>query len=413
MNVMTEKLYYIDAYQKEFEAVVTGCEKREKGYVIYLNRTCFYPEGGGQPCDLGQLFLKGERATCMDKEEGNLILSGCCTEQERSVEVYDVQEEAEKVAHFCKEAIDVGTVVTGRIDWNRRLKHMREHSGEHIISGILCETYGLHNVGFHMSKEFITIDLDGVLSWEQVLEAEKKANAVVMQNVEIQALYPEKEILKTMYYRSKKELEGQVRIVRIPNADVCACCGTHVKQSGEIGMIKVVNMENFRKGIRLTLLIGEKAYTDYVQKQENIKRIGALLSVKPEKTGDAVQKLWEDFNQLKLDFGALKMQVLEQKAQAIELGSKSAILFEEGLSALELRKLAEKLAERANFSAVFCGNDVEGYKYVICDNTRNITEFGKRFNVALHGKGGGRDAMIQGSVVASRLEIEQFLVQEI
>ena len=384
---MTTRYYYKDAYQTTFEARVTGCCETEKGYEILLDGTAFYPEGGGQPCDLG--VLKAADKTV--------------------VNVTDVQEGGEVVRHFCDGPLAVGTKVQGEIDWHRRLTHMREHSGEHIISGIICKTHGYSNIGFHMGKDFVTIDFSGLLTEEQIREAERKANEKVMENVEILAQYPDAEALAVLDYRSKKELSGDIRIVTIPGADCCACCGTHVKRSGEIGPIKVIGSEHYKNGIRLNILIGEKALADYTQKSENTQKISGLLSVKPEHTADAVDKLLESVNALKLEYGALKMQLLEQKVDAVAAGEKSVVLFEKGLSPVDVRKLADKLQEKAEFSAVFCGDDSEGYKYVIISKSMDMAAFGKDFNRSLNGRGGGRNPMIQGSVTAARCEIEAYL----
>lgn len=386
---MTRRLYYEDAYIKEFEAQVVSCREAGDSYEVILDQTAFYPEGGGQPCDLGEL--------------------ACCMEADSCTIVMDVREGGNDVLHICSRPLKAGTRVYGKIDWARRLTHMREHSGEHIISGIICKTHGYSNIGFHMGKEYVTIDFSGLLTQEQIAAAEAAANAKVLENVEILAEYPDKETLGKLDYRSKKELEGAVRIVTVPGADCCACCGTHVKRTGEIGPIKVIGSEHYKSGIRLNLLIGEKALADYMLKSANIAKISALLSVKPENTAEAVEKLSETVNALKLEYGALKMQLLEQKVDAVKSGQRAAVLFEQGLTVVDVRRLADKLQEKAQFAAVFCGDDEDGYKYVIISQGMDMSGFGKEFNRALNGRGGGRNPMIQGSVAAGRAEIEEFL----
>lgn len=395
---MTRRLYYEDAYMREFTAQVVSCRQTESGYAVVLDQTAFYPEGGGQPCDFGTLEavnLSGEKAGFAEKG--------------RTVSVTDVQDEGQEVWHLCSAPLEAGTFVRGQIDWARRLTHMREHSGEHIISGIICKTHGYSNIGFHMGKEYVTIDFSGILTEEEIAGAERAANEKVLENVEILAQYPDAETLKSLDYRSKKELDGAIRIVTVPGADVCACCGTHVRCTGEIGPIKVIGSEHYKSGIRLTVLIGSKALADYAQKSETMKKISALLSIKPEFAAEAVEKLLENMNTVKLAYGALKMQLLEQKVDAIAAGEQRAVLFEQGLTPVDVRKLADRLQEKAAFAAVFCGDDTEGYKYVICSQTTDVAAFGKAFNRALNGRGGGRNPMIQGSVAASREEIEGFL----
>lgn len=386
---MTRRLYYEDAYIREFEAKVVSCRAAENGYEVILDQTAFYPEGGGQPWDLGELSW-GEEA-------------------DSRARVLNVQEGQSEVLHLCDRPLTAGAKVWGKIDWARRLTHMREHSGEHIISGIICKTHGYSNIGFHMGKEFVTIDFSGLLTQEQIAAAETAANEKVLENVEIEAQYPDRETLERLEYRSKKELNGAVRIVTVPGADCCACCGTHVKRTGEIGPIKVIGSEHYKSGIRLNILIGEKALADYAQKSANAAKISTLLSVKPENTAEAVEKLAEAMNALRLEYGALKMQLLEQKAAAVEDGQKAAVLFEQGLTTVEARRLADKLQEKVSFAAVFCGEDGKGYQYVMIGRDMDISGFGKEFNRALKGRGGGRNPMIQGSVEASRGEIEEFL----
>lgn len=405
---MTRRLYYEDAYQTEFEAKVADCRAVQNGYEVILDQTAFYPEGGGQPCDRGALNSLNRETGCG---------SGLCggepaaenDDEMADVHVLDVQEDGGEVLHLCDRPLRAGTCVRGRIDWTRRLTHMREHSGEHIISGIICRTHGYSNIGFHMGKDFVTIDFSGMLTEEDIAAAERAANEKVLENVEILAEYPDKEALKTLDYRSKKELDGAIRIVTVPGADCCACCGTHVKRTGEIGPIKVIGSEHYKSGIRLNILIGQKALADYTQRFENTGRISTLLSVKPENTAEGVEKLLESMNALKLEYGALKLKLLEQKVEAIPAGEKSVVLFEKGLTPVDVRRLADRLQEKAAFAAVFCGDDQKGYQYVIISRQLDVSAFGKAFNRALNGRGGGRNPMIQGSVAALRDEIEAFL----
>lgn len=446
---MTNRLYYKNAYQKTFEARVTGCVPCEKGYAVTLDQTAFYPEGGGQPCDLGTLWLMEESAaanqSCAAECGSDVAASQRCAAEcngvAAAIPVIDVQEAkssltavtaamvnedaaseklpagevptaeipAGEILHICGAPLPMGAKVRGELDWQRRITNMREHSGEHIISGIICHSYGVNNIGFHMGKDYVTIDFDGLLTEEQIFAAQQKANLKVMENVEILAEYPDKETLSELHYRSKKEIEGDVRIVTIPGADVCACCGTHVRSTGEVGPICVTGSEHFKNGIRLTILIGDKALADYAQKTENIRRISTLLSAKPENTADAVDKLQDSYTQLKTEYTGLRMELLAQKVDAIAPGTPSAVLFEQGLSPMEVRKLADKLQAKADFSAVFSGDDKEGYKYVICSQSTDVIAFGKAFNAALNGRGGGKAPMIQGSLITRRKEIEAYL----
>ena len=217
--MFTKRLYFENAYIKELDARVLSCEEGKNGYEIVLDETAFFPEGGGQPADQGYL------------EDG---------------EVTDVRDKKDYVLHICTKYLEPGTMVHGKLDWNRRFLHMQQHSGEHILSGIIHRTHGYDNIGFYMGKDFVTVDFSGLLTEDEIAEAEKMANTVVFADERILAEYPGKKELEKLEYRSKKELDGDIRIVTVPGADVCACCGTHVKRTGEIGPIKVTSSEHYK-----------------------------------------------------------------------------------------------------------------------------------------------------------------------
>lgn len=386
---MTERLYDADAYVREFDSMVLSCDEevdtgdgKRPRYRVVLERTAFFPEGGGQPADHGRL---GE------------------------AEVTDVQEEEGRVIHFTDRPLASGNYVHGTIDWNRRFLHMQQHSGEHVFSGIVHGLYGYDNIGFHMGKDFVTVDFSGMLDEEQISRAERLANEVILSDREIFTSYPTDQELAALDYRSKKAIQGAVRIVSIPGADVCACCGTHVRRTGEIGPVKVTSSEHYKSGIRLTLEIGWLALADYDRKHRNVKSISALLSVKPEETGEAVARQQELIQELKAANVALKQKLLEGLAAQVKEGTKKAVLFEEDLNGVEIRKLADMLARKADLAAVFSGSESDGYKYVICSQKRDVAALGKEFNRELNGRGGGRNPMIQGSVQASEQAVRDFL----
>ncbi len=382
---MTDRLYNKDAYLQDFDAEVLSCEEGKKGYEIVLDRTAFFPEGGGQPADRG--WLDG-------------------------VEVLDVRDKKEYVLHICDKPLKAGSRVHGNVEWNRRFLHMQQHSGEHILSGIIHRLFGYDNIGFHMGKDFVTVDFSGLLTEEQIAKAEKEANEVVFANREIKAEYPSRQELASLEYRSKKEIEGDIRIVTVPGADVCACCGTHVHRTGEIGPIKVISDEHYKSGIRLTLEVGWKALEDYDMKHRNAKEISAMLSVPPEMIADGVEKQQEQIQALKNANIALKQKLFEKITEGIEEGSRKEILFQEDLNSVEVRRLADLICAKTEFAAVFSGCDEEGYKYVMCSNTMDVVALGKEFNKVLNGRGGGKNPMIQGSVQASQDEIRNFFTDK-
>ena len=280
----TIRLFEKDAYLGEFEAVVEECRCEGSISRIRLDQTAFYPEGGGQPSDTGTLD---------------------------GIVVTDVQEIEGEIWHTTEAPIAKGKKVLGKLDFEKRFSNMQNHCGEHIVSGIVYQTYGFHNVGFHMGSDVVTVDFDGVLTEEQLYEVEQKANEAILQNVPVTISYPTKEELETIDYRSKKEIQGQVRLVTVEGYDCCACCGTHVTSTGEIRLIKILSVQKYKGGVRVSMLSGEKAYADYCLKHANTMAIARLLSVKPEEAGDAVIHLKEKNIELKKELKVLKRQLFE------------------------------------------------------------------------------------------------------
>ena len=260
---MMKKLYYETPYVKTFMCTVISCVQGKQGYETILSQTGFYPEGGGQPSDTGTLG---------------------------GIRVLDVQEKNGQIIHFLEQPIEIGSIAEGMIDWDRRFDYMQQHTGEHILSGLIHERFGYNNVGFHMGAEEVTIDFDGPVAMEEAEELELLANQVVFDNRPVKVLYPNEEELKTIPYRSKKELTGQVRIVEIPGADICACCGTHVERTGEVGLIKVTGIMNYKGGVRMTMVCGRQALVNFRDKQRQVLKISNLLSAKVKEVAQAVEK---------------------------------------------------------------------------------------------------------------------------
>ena len=377
----TEKLYYEDAYLTEFTANVLSCEPKGKAWQVVLNRTAFYPEGGGQPADHGTLG---------------------------SAAVTDVHEKEGVIVHTCAAPVDLGPV-TGCIDWERRFDHMQQHSGEHIISGILCADYRCDNVGFHMGADMVTIDYNTDFSWEQALAAERKANEVIWADRAVEVTYPSRGELEQLQYRSKKELTGQVRIVTFPAADCCACCGTHVRRSGEVGLVKVLSVQKFREGVRMEILCGRRAldYLGTVYDQD--RAVGQALSVKPEQTAAAVARLQSELQETKLRAAHFEAAHFADLA-ARYAGAGDVLLVQPPMTSDSARRLADAVARSSGgLGAVFAGADGEKYNYaLVAADGRDISVQVKAMNVALRGRGGGRNGFAQGSVAAAQAEIEAF-----
>lgn len=378
---MTDKLYYRDTYLTEFKATVISCEKMEKGFEVMLNQTAFYPEGGGQPCDLGELG---------------------------GAKVIDVQERGEDIVHLVDEELSIGSEVQGEIDWNRRFDLMQQHSGEHIVSGLIHNQYGYNNVGFHMGKEMITIDLDGELNMDKLAEIEQKANNYIWQNCEVEETHPDPEELKNLDYRSKKELTGDVRIIRFPGADTCACCGTHVKQTGEIGLVKIVSCQKFYEGVRIEMLCGNRAmeYINTVNRENN--KISNQLSAKVGETSKAVERLMGENQALKAKISQMENNMLGELV-AGHTGEKFVLINKAGLTPDGVRKVTAQLIEQnPGICAVFSGSDEEGYKYAIGQKDGDLKELVKEMNAQLNGRGGGKPFFAQGSLGCTYEEIESF-----
>ena len=379
---MTEKLFYQDSHRSTFTAIVQEVRPSGNGYEIILDRTAFFPEGGGQSSDTGSLG---------------------------GVSVSDVQEIDGKIIHYTDGPLVEGTEVEGCIDWTERFSKMQQHTGEHIVSGLIHKIYGYHNVGFHLGTDSVTLDFNGVVPKEKLHEIEQLANEAVAKNLPVQVLYPTDEELSKISYRSKIEIEGQVRIVVIDGYDVCACCAPHVKQTGEIGLIKLVGMQNYKGGVRISMLCGFRALEDYYQKEKNNREIAVMLSAKEYETAVEVERLQEELAMKKAKIAELERKFLEQKVETLDISSEIVCLFEE-TDPVKTRELVNLLLKKgAKMAAVFSGNEREGYRYVLGSRSLDVRENGKLLNEAFHGRGGGKPEMVQGTVQGKREEIEAFL----
>ena len=377
----TEKLYYADPFLKTFTATVLGCEAAKGGFAVTLDRTAFFPEGGGQPADYGT--LDGARVT-------------------------DVHERDGVIFHTCDQAVEIGSTVTGTLDWTRRFDHMQQHSGEHIISGILSTDYHCDNVGFHLGADVVTIDYNADISWEQALDAERKANEAIWEDRAVEIAYPEKAILDALDYRSKKELTGPVRIVTFPGADCCACCGTHVLRAGQVGMVKVLSCQKFREGVRLEIVSGQRALAYLGRTYEQAKAIGQQLSVKPQDAAAAVERTVEDLAAAKVRMAHLEEQVFFHMAEETS-GKGDTLLFQPAMKSDSVRKLADAVAHRCGgLAAVFAGEDGKYNYALVRTDSGDISALVKDLNRTLNGRGGGRNGFAQGSVQADKAEIETF-----
>lgn len=381
------KLYYDSAYIKEFEAQVLSCQEGKKGWEITLSATAFYPEGGGQPADTGILG---------------------------DVRVTDVHEKDGQVVHYTDGPLPVGEMVRGVIDWDRRFQHMQEHSGEHLVSGLIHQRFGYDNVGFHMGTDEVTIDFNGVLEWGDLMAIEEKANGMIWENLEISAVYPEKDELDAMEYRSKKELTGAVRIVSIPGGDVCACCGTHVERTGEIGLVKFLSMIHYKGGVRISLLCGKRAVEDYERKRDQVQKISVLLSARPGEISRAVEKLKDEEAKLQEKLVAAYDKLIASEVRDIKEGDGDIFILEPDFEAIQLRHLVNRLLEEKKGRTVLAlGGAAEGsFLYVLGSRDGDMRRLSRELNGLLNGRGGGSAQMAQGTFFATKDQLQAILKEK-
>ncbi len=388
---MTRRLYYEDVYLKEFDAVVADCRQADGCWEIIPDASAFFPEGGGQ---------SGDRGTLTQSDTG------------RMVEVLDTRERGDDVVLVCSGPLEAGSRVHGTLDWQYRFDRMQNHSGEHVISGLIHSRFGYNNVGFHMSADRMTIDLDGEITEEELRQIERRANEIVWENVPVRTdLYTEEEA-ENIEFRSKKELHGEIRVVSIPGADVCACCGTHVSHTGEIGPIRIVSHVRFKGGVRMELMCGRWAYEYMTQLFDQGRQVSVLLSSQMPQIAPAVKKLAEDQNQLKGRIIGLYYEQIEQKAKELA-GKGDVLLFADHYTSVLVQKLTARVMEETPSRVFsFAGNDEEGYKYAVGQTDGDLKEFVKDMNAALSGKGGGRPYFLQGSVSAYRESIINYFSEK-
>ena len=434
---MTEKLYYEDAYKKEFKATIEEAAEEEKGFRVRLDRTAFYPEGGGQGADHGILELAdGRMLQVFDVQEleGEVwhYVKWCAGEAGRAAVSSSADNQAEQAAvessageavpcaskviteekSCTKEslAISPGTPVHGRIDWDRRFDHMQQHSGEHIVSGMICRRFGCDNVGFHLGEDTVTIDFNTSINMELATEIEEAANAYIWEDHPFQAIWPTAEELKSIEYRSKKELEGEVRITSFPGADCCACCGTHVSGSAQVGLVKFISAKPFHDGTRLELLCGARAMRYLSMNFRENKAAAVQLSTSEEHTSEHVAKLLEEHLKVKAAAATMEDRMFHMWADTFR-GKGDTLVVEEQLSSDQARALADLIADSCGGMAAVFARAGERYNYAVIKRDADISAFIKEMNAALTGRGGGRNGFAQGSVGAGKAEIEAFFAE--
>lgn len=384
---MTDKLYYKDGYLTDFKATVVACQLGKKGYEVILDQTAFYPEGGGQPADIGT--LDGVAVTYVYDKEGIIY-------------------------HVVEAALEVGKKVEGKIDFERRFDLMQQHSGEHIISGIVHALYGYNNVGFHMSQDYTTADFDGELTKEQILDIERRANEAIYQNLALQCQTYQDTEIKERDYRSKLDLKGEVRLVEVPHYDICACCGLHVRFTGEIGMIKCIASERHRGGMRLTIVCGKRALIDAQQKQAVVMEAGKMLSAKPEVITSNIAKLQEEINNYKQQLVEKTNELFEYKCQEyLKTDEPMIFVYEKALTGDALRRLSLMLTEQTDKIVLILMGEEKQLKYALACRNQDIRPLNKMLTEMFQGKGGGKPGLCQGNLIAAHEDVYKMLRMKI
>ena len=373
---MTEKLYYTDSLRYNFTARVLSCAEAKGRWEIVLDRSAFFPESGGQGGDVG-------------------VLGG--------VRVLDTHERCDEIVHWCDGPLAVGETVNGAVDAGIRFARMQIHSGEHIVSGTAHREWGCENVGFHMTERAAVIDFDRELDSSQLAGLERMANEAIWLDLPVRVLWPTAEELPGLPFRQKKELTGQVRLVEIPGVDLCACCAPHVKSTGQVGQIRFTEVMRHRGGMRLTMTAGRAALDDALMLHKTAEALSKLFSVPREELAAAAERFAAQKAEADFSRAAMERKYVVLRAEDCPATDGNAALFEDGsLSAAALRSLADALSEKCGgVAGAFAGED-GNWRYVLASKTADLRAYGKSFNAALRGRGGGSTAMIQGSVNASR-----------
>ena len=381
---MTEKLFYLDSHLFSFRAKVLACEPVKGGYALELDRTAFFPEGGGQSADTGRI---GE------------------------ARISDVHERGGRILHSSDRFVEPGTEVLCELDAEQRLRRMQNHSGEHILSGLTHRMTGYDNVGFHMGGDCMTIDFSGELSEEQLRRLETLANEAIRADLPIRAWFPSAEELAAIDYRSKKELDGAVRLVEVKGVDTCACCAPHVSRTGEVGLLKILSAERHRGGMRLTVICGMDALEDYRLRLESAGAVSRLLSVPREKIAAGVERVLAEQAKLKERTAALENELARRMAESFAETEGNLCVFDTLLGEVALRELVNALAAKCGgFAAAFSGSDEEGFRYIIGSRHVDLRAKSRELNAAIQGRGGGTPEMIQGRAQATEAEIRKAIL---
>lgn len=378
---MTEKLYYEDSYIKSFSARVLSVSEKDGKYSVILDKTAFFPQEAGQSADSG--YIGGGR-------------------------VYAVSERGGIIEHIVDKPLSVGDAVDCEIDFEERFDKMQNHTAEHIVSGLFHKLFGLDNVGFHLGRDEVTVDLNGILTREDLDRVELLANNAVFENIHVETVFPSAGELCSLEYRSKLELTENVRIVNIGEYDSCACCAPHVRRTGEIGLIKLLDFIKHRGGIRIRMLAGRRALLDYREKFSNVAEISAKLCVPQNETAKGLRAYMDSSAEREFEYKRALSRIVELEAEKINPTDGNLVCYLDGVSLDEARDLVNIALPKVGGVLVALVGEEGNYRYVMASEGADMREICKSANSALSGKGGGKPPMMQGSFAATLSKIKEY-----
>ena len=383
----TFALYDQNAYQDCFSAKVLSCgqDTDNEHFHVILDQTCFFPEQGGQSADTGRI-----------NDEVNVL---------------DVQIKNGIIDHLTDRPVEVGSVVSGKIDFTRRFDFMQHHTGEHIFSGLVNKTYGYHNVGFHLSDRTVSMDYDGFLTMDQVRAIEWEANQVIWKNLPVEIFWPDKEKLDQISYRSKKEISGRLRLVTIPEVDVCACCAPHVKRTGEIGQLMVVSSARYKGGTRLHILCGGRALKAARQDADFLSEAGQLLSCSKENLASQIKAMIYRENELVRMLEESKAAELKKLVDGLPAEKKNVILSAEQINEKTASEAADRLSQLHHGICGVLFADGAKQRVVLVSRTIPLRAVVQVLRQSTGFKGGGDDGCIRGMIDLDAEHLEKWLDQ--
>ncbi len=389
----TVKLFDERPYETDFEADILGMSVNNGRIYIILNQTLFFPEAGGQDADRGKI----EGIPVVDVRISYDIIT-------------HMLEWSEAAESRLNTAFTENKAVHGKIDWDKRFSNMQNHTGEHVLSGILHNEFGSENVGFHLSENTITLDTSRYLNDDELKRLEIRANEAVYANLRVICAYPSEEALIGLEYRSKTEIEGAVRIVTIEGLDACACCAPHVSHTGEIGLIKITKAIKWKSGTRIWFLCGRRAL-EYLQEVfENVSEIGRITSEAPDKIASGVKRMADGLNELKEANFRARSELMTLRIKALDNTKPDVIIFEKADNPKVQRNAVNDMTDAfTGICGFFSETDNGSYQYIIGSKNRDCREVGQFLAQKFKARGGGKPEMIQGSVSASKEELTEAL----